>query len=331
MAITPRTILTSAAPATIAVISLYVFTALGTMAYKAGRDASHDHDFNHSKRVVNTIVISSGDNPICSEVLDALGTDKRAWTESNWITYAACFDYQKESSRVISVASQGLRYYPQSETLYNLVGYHQIVTGQHEEAVKTLRRGMNNASSQNGIMANNLAWAGLWTPRSMPLDEARVLYRQSLALNPGSCETIHTGLWVEYATARNTNSIERVQALSNFQQLRQMYAPCMSRVHQADKNTLAEIVGASVIFDDIDQQQRGTSRVSTAAMHATKQLVVNHSSTSVDEFCAEAMPLAETHHKCVSLMQENVQRLEQHQRALRQHQAKRTHCGGITR
>lgn len=340
MAITPRTILTSAAPATIAVISLYVFTALGTMAYKSGRDASHDHDFSQ-KMTVQTIVIPSSQDDNCREITDAYGADKREWTESAWITYAACFDYQKKSTRVISVASQGLKYYPHSETLYNLVGYHQIVLGEHEEAVNTLRTGISRvASPQSGVMANNLAWAGLWNSRSMPLDEARLLYRQSLALSPGSCETTHTALWVEYATVRNTTGQERAHALNRFQSLSQMYAPCMSRVQNADWNTLVEIIGATTIIDDIEQQKFGTSHTSAASVHATRLLLNNHRGATADQVCSDAMPLAETHQKCVASLQNNLQRMRDHQRVVRQrsehpqrsyNHAKRTHCGGISR
>lgn len=339
MAITPRTILTSAAPATVAVISLYVFTALGTMAYKSSRDIQNDRDFRPPSRVVSTVHIS-GDGQQCSEITDAFGADKREWSERAWVTYAACFDQQQDSFRVVSTAKQGLKYYPQSETLYNLAGYHQIVLGQHEEAVKTLRMGMRNVSGfHSGVMPNNLAWAGMWTSRTMPLDEARTLYQQSLALSPDSCETIHTALWVEYASARNTTGVERLQAFNRFQGLRQMYAPCMSRVHNADWNTLIEIVGANTIINDVDRQQYGTSQTHAASVHATKMLLNNHRNASFDDICSEAMPLSETHQKCVTHLQENVEHLH-HNRLMRNnraehsrspHRVKSTHCGGITR
>ncbi len=339
MAITPRTILTSAAPATVAVISLYVFTALGTMAYKSGRDIENDRDFRPSNQVVSTIHVS-GDGQQCSEIPEAFGSDKREWSERAWVTYAVCFDYQKDSSMVVSTAKQGLKYYPQSEVLYNLAGYHQIVLGEHEEAVKTLRLGMRNVSGfQSGIMPNNLAWAGMWTSRTMPLDEARTLYQQSLALSPDSCETIHTALWVEYASTRNTTGVDRIQAFNRFQGLRQMYEPCMSRVDSADWNTLVEIVGATTIIKDIDQQQYGTNQTNVASVHATKMLLNNHRNASFDDICAEAMPLSETHQKCVTHLQNNVEhlhhnRLIRHNRAERSHSphhAKGTHCGGINR
>ncbi len=339
MAITPRTILTSAAPATVAVISLYVFTALGTMAYKSSRDVQNGVNFSPTNRVVSTIHIS-GDAGQCHEVTDAFGPDKREWSERAWVTYAVCFDYQQDSSRVISTAKQGLKYFPQSEALYNLTGYHQIVLGEHEEAVETLRLGMRNVSElQSGIMANNLAWAGLWTSRTMPLDEARTLYQQSLAISPNSCETLHTALWVEYASARNTTGIERLQALNRFQGLRQMYSPCMSRVHDADWNTLIEVVGATTIINDIDQQQYGTSQPHVASVHATKMLLNNHRNASFDDICSQAMPLSETHQKCVTHLQENVELLH-HNRLMRNnrvedsrshHRVKATNCGGLSR
>ncbi|MFU8804200.1 MAG: hypothetical protein ACNA8W_10355, partial [Bradymonadaceae bacterium] len=140
MAITPRTILTSAAPATVAVVSLYLFTALGTTAYKMTQEAQQSMHELESSAIVEVHQASSLYRvKACNDVIDVYGAQKHKWSESAWVLYAGCFDQRNDSRMVISAASHGLRFYPQSEVLYNLVGYHQIVLGDHDKAIQSLR------------------------------------------------------------------------------------------------------------------------------------------------------------------------------------------------
>jgi hypothetical protein len=316
MAITPRTILTSAAPATVAVVSLYLFTALGTTAYKLTKEARES--IAEAERIAMTDVHHASvmhRAQACNDIIDVYGPQKHRWSEQTWVMFAGCFDQRNDSRMVIATASHGLRYHPDSEILYNLAGYHQILLGEHDQAIQTLRTGMRNVQQpRNGIMANNLAWAGLWEPRLMRSSEARHLYSQSLAMTPNSCETLHTGLFVEYAIATRSNGVERFDALKRFDDLRQRYEPCMSRINTGEWNTLVEVVGAAVLFDEVDQGQ--PSNGSFAAMEAvTSKLRENYRGTSVEVICREAIPLAEVHHTCVDKVQTTAAQLRQAERA----------------
>ncbi|MFU8805588.1 MAG: hypothetical protein ACNA8W_17375, partial [Bradymonadaceae bacterium] len=166
--------------------------------------------------------------------------------------------------------------------------------------------GMRNVPRhRNGVMANNLAWAGLWESRLMRHSEARALYEQSLNISPNVCETLHTGLWVEYAIATRTNGVERFDALKRFNDLRDRYEPCLSRMESGEWNTLIEVVGASILFEEIDQEP------SVAMTQVSSELRQNYRGASIEVICKEAMPLAETHHLCVDKVQRTVARLRQ--------------------
>jgi hypothetical protein len=332
MAITPRTILTSAAPATVAVVSLYLFTAIGVSAFKCTKQATAPVERSYSQiETMPTIQVNRVG--ACNDVINVLGVDKQSWSETGWVMYVSCFDQCNDSRMVISAASHGLRYYPSSEVLYNLVGYHQIVLGEHEAAVHTLQTGMRNVARQQiGTMANNLSWASLWVPRSMRLEESRALYRQSLAIAPNSCETLHTGLWVEYAMSKRANGVEQFEALRAFGNLRDRYEPCLQRAENGDWNTLIEVVGAAVMFEYLDfaadRSQRASDVHHPTLVNVTKQFRANYRGASIDAICKEAMPLSETHHLCV----DRVDTTAKHLRALetrtnQQRAVKEVPCG----
>ncbi|MBA2662348.1 MAG: hypothetical protein H0U74_08630 [Bradymonadaceae bacterium] len=295
---------------------MYLFTALGTIAYKCARDASSSIQVPIQVANVDTPSLHTYRAEACNEVADVFGSDKRGWSESAWITYASCFDTRNDSRMVISSASQGLRFYPSSETLYNLVGFHQIALGEHSQAVKTLRTGMRNvARNQSGVMANNLAWAGLWTPREMRLEEARALYQQSLAINANTCETLHTALWVEYAISQRTSGVERFDALKRFDNLRQGYEPCLSRLHNGDWNSLVEVVGAALMFEEVDAQNPGANEHHPTLLAVASKFRSNYRGASIDVICREAMPLAETHQSCVERVHRSVLHLRAEEQA----------------
>ena len=304
MAITPRTIFTSAAPATVAVVSLYFFTVLGTTAFTCLTS-----DDEPTEPVAFDDV--SADSPAefsaaCDHVAHRFGADSAEWSEFAWINYTYCFDQRDDSAMTVKAAAQGLEYHPESESLYNFKGYHQIVMGEHAEAIETLRRGMEQVTHhRNGVMANNLAWAGLWEPRMMQLDEARHLYVQSLAKSPEICETVHTGLFVEFALANQAQGLDRFEALKRFSDLRNRYNSCLDRLEDGEWKTIVEVVGAAVIFGDVDNHDPDS--VHPLMRSATTTLLQEYDDFSIDDICREAIPLADFHHDCVNAVTDSLE------------------------
>lgn len=304
MAITPRTIFTSPASATVATVSLLAFSAVGTLAYKVAQQNNADAPQVYEYQATES----------CSGIREVLGQNKTAWSETDWIVYASCFEHKNNSRMAMTVASQGLHYYPASEPLYNMKGYHQIVLGEYAQAVDTLEKGLQSVGNpSNGVMENNLAWAGLWVPREMDRNRARVLYKRALRRNAGSCETLHTGLWVEYAIAREARGIEKGHALQNFDNLRNRYERCQQRIDSGEWKTLVEVVGASVLFQDVDENLSVTDadeHDGTEDLHqVTQELRENYRGVSINALCREAMPLASTHHMCEDAVGEAVHKL----------------------
>ncbi|RVU46932.1 hypothetical protein EA187_07295 [Lujinxingia sediminis] len=294
MAITPRTILTSAAPATVAVVSLYVFTVLGTAAYHAAKSS-------HTPQADTPAAQALAGDRSCDIVFDHFGSDQTSWSENAWIHFAACYDHQDRSDMVVEVTREGLAHYPRSEVLYNFQGYHLIEQGLYSQAIDTLQRGLHHVQVQRtGTMANNLAWASLWDQRSIPLDEARGLYLRALSLNPSSCETLHTGLFVEYAIAQKAHGLDRFESLKRFADLRQKYNSCLSRLDYGDDKTALEVVGASVLFESIDSNN--PSVVSPLTRQSTAKLSEFFRGQTVDVICRDAMPMADMHHHCTETL-----------------------------
>ncbi|RDV36677.1 hypothetical protein DV096_18205 [Bradymonadaceae bacterium TMQ3] len=294
MAITPRTIFTSAAPATVAVVSLYVFTVLGTAAYHAAKSS-------HAPQADTPAAQALAGDRSCDIVFDHFGSDQTSWSENAWIHFAACYDHQDRSDMVVEVTREGLAHYPRSEVLYNFQGYHLIEQGLYSQAIDTLQRGLHHVQVQRtGTMANNLAWASLWDQRAIPLDEARGLYLRALSLNPSSCETLHTGLFVEYAIAQKAHGLDRFESLKRFADLRQKYNSCLSRLDYGDDKTALEVVGASVLFESIDSNN--PSVVSPLTRQSTAKLSEFFRGQTVDVICRDAMPMADMHHHCTETL-----------------------------
>ena len=307
MAITPRTILTSAAPATVAVVSLYFFTVLGTAAFTSlSPPTAPDPELTPPQQ---RVLLDA-----CPHVTSHFGSDTARWSEFAWIQATFCLDGLKDSDGAVTVASQGLQYYPRSETLHNLKGYHQIINDDHAGAIRTLRAGMENVThQQSGVMANNLSWAGLWEPRMMRLDEARHLYTQSLARSPGVCETLHTGLFVEFAYAGQAHGLDRYDALQRFNTLRSHYDRCLGRLDGGDWNTAVEIIGAAAIYNHVDTADSDT--VQPLMQRAALKVRHLRPGVTAEEVCAEAMPMSDFHHHCVDAVNAgiNANRLANHQ------------------
>ncbi len=295
MAITPRTILTSAAPATVAVVSLYFFTVLGTAAFTCMTKGDNVQDIPIVMTGEHHQVYTS---TACNHVADQFESDRSLWSEYAWANYTYCYDQNDQSEMVVRSAAEGLKYHPQSEILYNLKGVHQILLEDYAGAIDTLSDGMDNVEfHRSGQMANNLAWAGLWEPRLMRLDEARSLYIEALARSPYACELVHTGLFVEFAIASQSHGLDRYDSLKRFNDLRNRYNRCLDRLEDGDWMTVVEIVGAAVLFDNIDSAH--VDDVQPLMRSAVRVLQREHGDVSIDDVCSEAMPLADFHHQCV--------------------------------
>lgn len=318
MAITPRTIFSSAAPATVAAASLLAFTAAGTVAYMSSTtNCQRQKADRHQDRAAATVTA-------CEGVRAHLGDNQARWSEGDWARYATCFENHGHSQLTIEVASEGLEHYPRSEYLYNMVGYHQITLDRHAEAVQTLTRGLHNIDNPySGVLQNNLAWAGLWAPREVSLDESRRLYTAALEKEPRVCAYIHTGLWVEYAKAKQASGVEKFVALRRFENLRRSYEPCLDRLAHADWKTVTEVAGAATLFDEIDETSyhnkvapsgRVTSGDALLAEVAQK-VDDSYSGVSVDDLCSESMPVATTHHLCTEKVGKAIRTLKAKQKA----------------
>lgn len=306
MAITPRTIFTNPASATVMAASLFAFTAAGL--YMFGDCAT---SCSRSEVSAATVVETSS---ACDDVRMSKTFDKSQWSEYDWFQYASCFDQHNASRKVVDVATQGLNYHPSSEALYNLKGYHLIELGEYEEAVRTLETGLRRVGvTSSGTMENNLAWAGLWVPREMDLHRARALYKRSMQREAGVCETIHTGMWVEYAISREARGLERAQALRAFNDLSVKYEPCQERYDDGDRTLLIEVLGAAVISEHVARELRanalldGADRPGDMMMgNVARELRKRYRGASIDALCREASPLATAHHTCVDMVDKAV-------------------------
>lgn len=292
MAITPRTILTSAAPATVAVVSLYFFTVLGTAAFTTLNKAPQPSPMatNDATQPI--------DSSACDHVANRFGADTEEWTEYAWANYVHCFERRGEAQMAIRAADQGLEHFPNSETLFNRKGIQQSLLKDYAGAVDTLSTGMDRVKNpRTGQMANNLAWASLWEPRLLRLEEARGLYISALARSPHSCEIIHTGLFVEFALSQQAHGLERFDSLERFGELRARYNRCLDRLEEGQWHDVVELVGAAVLFDNVDSAH--TDSVQPLMRSAVRVLQRDHGDVSIAEVCNEAMPLDDFHHQCV--------------------------------
>lgn len=303
MAITPRTIMTTPATAAIAAASLFALTAAGMYAFNAcGTSCS-------TLRTAEIVTFENIDQTnACDAMADNMG-DRASWTEFEWFQYASCYDQLQDSPRAVEAASEGISYFPASEALYNLKGYHLIIMRDHTRAVETLEEGMRQIGyPTSGTMPNNLAWAGLWVPRELKLDRARELYRLSLALDRNVCESLHTGMWVEHTIASQHQGVARADALRTLTNLRQQYEPCRQRYQSGDRVQLMEVLGAEVLYADIDEQTGEVNASDLSVMQGISQTLRSgaYNNTTIDVICREAVPTDTAHHRCVELVHASV-------------------------
>jgi tetratricopeptide (TPR) repeat protein len=282
MAILPRTLLTQPAPAAVAAVTLFGLTVLGTTAHQTMQQ-TEDVTYRSA----------------CAELADSLG-DRASWSELSWARYARCFEAEHAPRMAITAAADGLTWHPYSEQLFNIKGYNEIQIGEHEAAAQTLELGLERVQPTNGVMENNLAWTYLYLGDGGD-EDARRLYQNSLEREPGVCESLHTGLFVEFEIARNTeHGIARAEALKNFQSLRNRYVACENR--DTEWNTMIEAVGASVLYSEMETMLDSAFRdagAQDAMREAVQTMRSHHPQASIAVVCDEAMPLADLRDECV--------------------------------
>ena len=278
MAITPRMILTQPAAASVAAIAVVGMTIFGTYAFDVLQ--------NEARNRVSTAECGTVQGP------------SEYWTEAEWAGEALCFETHHRRDLAVATAGDGLRFYPESEVLYNIKGYNLIELGLHSEAVETLEDGLARVEPTDGVMQNNLAWSYLFLHQGHS-PRVRELYLASLQKEPSACETLHTGLMVEFEVARNSAGIARAEALRAFQLLRNGYAACENR---NDTWTVAvEAVGAGVLYAEVEKM------LGSEFYSSNPGRIVHEAARAVDSevfvrdperMCREGMPMADLRPAC---------------------------------
>lgn len=187
----------------------------------------------------------------CDRLIENAPPSIGTWTERQWVDLATCFEKAEDYPRATSTAAWGVGYFPSSEALHNIRGYNLIMQDKWDQAVISLRVGLRSVKPTTGTMQNNLAWAGLFSNDRMTLGEARDHYRASLAIEPNSCEALHTGMWVEYGIASRSSGTSRDASLEAYRALRSKYAPCTDRLAYGGEWTAYEIAGTGIMDGEV--------------------------------------------------------------------------------
>lgn len=233
-------------------------------------------------------------------------------TEVGWLQTIGCFEQAADSEGVIRSAGEALKYFPKSETIINVKGYHEIELKRYREAVRTLTKGIYEVETPtSGTMENNLSWAGLWV--SMDNNDLRKLYRNALKYDANDCEIVHTGMWVEYAIASETAGERRNEAISEYRELRRRYDGCENR-NNSGEHFAYEVVGAGVLDHAMatiiatGQLERGHidvrafSRSGVQTVRVGLRHLPQSAFNSTDEICRNATPIARLRSKCRALV-----------------------------
>ncbi len=273
MAITPRMILTQPAPAAVLGVALFGMTIIGTHASQKFGPTAADQATAQS----------------CERWAEA--GPRVTWSERGFAAYAMCHEQNADYVTAVSIASEGLRHYPGSEILTNILGYTLIEAGDYSTAMGVLDAGVDRVNLTDGTMENNLAWAILFAAPDLRLDHAREYYTRSLRRSPGVCEVIHTGMVVEFARAREARGIERAAALKEFYDLRRQYLPCENR--DASWGARVEMVGVVTMDHALGLPDQGDSA-----------RTAHYAAGDAPALCAEGMPLRDLRDECVDLVRE---------------------------
>ncbi|MEZ4458589.1 MAG: hypothetical protein R3E66_02455 [bacterium] len=295
MAIAPRTILKNPALLALTTLAVGAVGAGGMLAlYLASVSCQYPANVQNFDPCAYTVESS----------------DTSRWTEREFVAHATCDAGMDNDWGALDTAKTGLLRYPSSEVLLNIRGYHEINLGLYDEAVDTLRNGVARVTPSNGVMENNLAWAGLWAPRKMDLREARALYTRSLERDPNSCEAVHTGMWVEYAIAAKEGEAERRNAIKRYDTLRDRYDGCERRLAEPSEDRIQEVLGAATLDFEMSKLAAANNQTKPAWARAHMSTILARSAmtvarsegmTDVDTLCSGATPIGQTHTTCVQL------------------------------
>lgn len=251
MAITPRSLLRSPLVLFLALASLGALALGGAALLTLGCPTQRTTDCHRLRQAATPQPDLFGTlrHGPCGNLLAAYPASLERWEQGHWESLLVCLDRSGDSRNVVRVADRGLDYFPTAESLYNLKAFHEIELRRYDLAVQTLETGLAAVGTpSNGVLENNLAWAGLWDSSRVDLLRARELYESSLRRDPTSCEAIHTGLWVEYAIAANFPSAMREGASQNYGELRADYDRCTgNRLEYGSDETIVEVLGAGVL------------------------------------------------------------------------------------
>ncbi len=247
MALTPRSFLRNPVLMIAAIVSALI-ALVGAAIFASALFCSAEKPIKKckkAKKVDPTLVYRTS---VCGDQIAAAPMSPAQWSEGEFVGLASCLQQADEAELSVSASVLGLRHYPTSEALHNLRGIGLIEQEKWEEAVHALRGGLRAVGNPTtGTMENNLAWAGLYASDTMTLSEARQHYQNSLAVDPSSCEAIHTGMWAEYAVASRSHGQSRDAAIHAYRNLRSKYAPCTSRARFGDDITKFEVAGAGLL------------------------------------------------------------------------------------
>lgn len=301
MAISPRTIIRNPALLALTTLAAGAVGVVGVAVMMCGGSCpASNAEYNP------TLVQYHGEYSPCADVAVA---DSNQWTEMDFVRVAFCYNEVGDQETALLNAKVGLLRYPSSETLLNVRGYQEIELGLYADAVDTLRNGVSRVTPTDGVMENNLAWSGLWAPRSMDLREARKHITNSLTRDPSSCEGIHTGMWVEYAIAASQTNVERENAIARFDILRDRYFGCEARLNSGKPEVVQEVLGAATLDFEMsrlapnDRVKPAWARAHTSAILARLAMQTAQTNGFADPgfLCAAATPVAQTHNTCLRL------------------------------
>jgi hypothetical protein len=233
----------------VATIFSVAIALLGMAVFMSSFQCQKKTECDRSQKTDRLTYLHSG---ACDFEIRSAPGEMAAWSERDWIELATCFERDEDYRRATSTAAWGLGYYPSSEALHNVRGYNLIMQEKWDEAVIALRVGLRSVGQPTtGTMQNNLAWAGLFSDDRMTLSEAREHYRDSLDLEPNSCEALHTGMWTEYGIASRSSGSSRDAAMGAYRTLRAEYGSCTNRLRGADEWTAYEIAGTALMDEEM--------------------------------------------------------------------------------
>lgn len=328
MAVTPQSIVRSPMlllslliSAGIAIFGVSLFFGSCPSQQKAKAPCSYE-----MKPPVPTNTVDAG---ACTHIADELSSDASEWSEKEWVRLVNCLDNADESLDVIRVSDRALNYYPHSEILYNVKAIHELELKRYDDAVTTLQTGLQMVTPSNHVMENNLAWAGLWESRRVDALTARELYQAALRKKSNSCETIHTGLWVEYAIAMKHPGRIRHGAIENYRELRDDYDSCINRIDYGDEQTIYEVLGAGVLDHEMSKftllRQLETGRIARTDRGPADAALVDRalverserfSDLDLNLLCAEAAPVRNATHSCRALVRSHVAKTARNDRVI---------------